>query len=110
DLLAVRDARLDAARVVRVTATVAPDLVVRLRAAQPGEGEAVADLDTFHRLDPHHGRRQPRVEAVLFRRVAAQARRPPRPPDLGRPPPPCRGRPSPRRPPCAVPLRPRPPR
>ena len=78
DLLAVRDAALDAAGAVRLAvqaALVADDLVVRLRAAEPGEREAVADLDALHRLDPHQRRREPRVEPVLAPRVRAEARR-----------------------------------
>ena len=54
---------------------VGADLVVRLRAAQPGEREAVADLDALHRLDPHHRRREPRVEPILLARVRAEPRR-----------------------------------
>ncbi len=61
--------------VSRCAALVADDLVVRLRAAQAGEREAVADLDPFHGLDPHHRRREPRVEPVLAPRVRAEARR-----------------------------------
>ena len=56
-------------------ALVADDLVVRLGAAQAGEREAVADLDSFHRLDPHERRGEPRVEPVLAPRVRAEARR-----------------------------------
>ena len=48
---------------------------MRLRAAQPGEREAVADLDALHSLDPHHRARQPRVEPILLARVAAEPRR-----------------------------------
>ena len=66
DLLAVRDAGLDPAGAVRGAALVGADLVVRLRAAQAGEREAVADLDALHRLDPHHRRGEARVEAVLL--------------------------------------------
>ena len=75
DLLAVRDAGLDAARVVRVAAAVGADLVVRLGAEQAGQREAVADLDTLHGLDPHQRDGEPCVEAVLLRRVRAEPRR-----------------------------------
>ena len=51
---------------------VGADLVVRLRAAQLREREPVADLDALDRLDPHHRGGQPRVEAVLLRRVRAE--------------------------------------
>ena len=51
------------------------DLVVRLRADLRREREAVADLDALDRLDPHHRRGQPRVEAVLLRGVGAETRR-----------------------------------
>ena len=50
------------------------DLVVRLRAAQLREREAVADLDALHRLDAHQRRGEPRVEAVLLARIRAEAR------------------------------------
>ena len=73
DLLAVRDAGLDAAGAVRRAAPVGADLVVRLRAAQPGEREAVADLDALHGLDAHHRRGEPRVEPVLLAGVACRA-------------------------------------
>jgi hypothetical protein len=46
---------------------------VRLGAACLGEGEACADLDPLHRLDPHHRGGQPCVEPVLLRRVRAEA-------------------------------------
>ena len=62
-------ARFDRATPVRA------DLVVRLRAAQPGEREAVADLDALHGLDPHQRRGEPRVEPVLAPRVRAEPRR-----------------------------------
>ena len=42
---------------------------MRLASAQPGEREAVADLDALDRLDAHHRRRQPRVEPLRLRRV-----------------------------------------
>ena len=75
ELLAVRDAALEPARVVRLAAAVGPDLVVRLRAAQAGEREPVADLDALHGLDAHHRGGEPRVEAVLLRGVRAEPRR-----------------------------------
>src|SRR5204863_2249580 len=78
DLLAVRDAALDAAGAVRLaveTALVADDLVVCLGAAQAREPEAGPDLDPFHGLDPHERRRNPRVEPVFAPRVRAEARR-----------------------------------
>src|SRR6185312_5325169 len=75
DLLAVRDAGLDPARAVRLAvqaALVAHDLVVRLRAAQPGEGEAVADLDALDRLDAHQRGGQPGVQAPVTGGVRAE--------------------------------------
>ena len=48
---------------------------MRLGAAQAGEREAVADLDALHGLDPHHGRGEARVEAVLLAGVRAEPRR-----------------------------------
>ena len=72
DLLAVRDAGLDAAGVVRrrgggrCRSRRAPPI----RAAR--EREPVADLDALHRLDPHHRGGQPCVEPVLLRRVRAE--------------------------------------
>ena len=78
DLLAVRDARLDPAGAVRLApqaGLAADDLVVRLRAAQPGEREAVADLDALHGLDAHQRGGEPRVEPILLRRVRAEAGR-----------------------------------
>ena len=56
-------------------ALVADDLVVCLRASRVRQGVAVADLDRLHRLDPHHRRREPRIEPVLLGRVGAKARR-----------------------------------
>ena len=78
DLFAVRHAALEAACPVRlaVVAPVVPeDLVVSGRAALAGQGEAVADLDSLHGLDAHQRRGEPRVEAILLRRVRAEARR-----------------------------------
>ena len=46
-----------------------------LGAAQPREREAVADLDALDRLDAHHRRGEPRVEAILFAGVRAEPRR-----------------------------------
>jgi len=45
---------------------------VRLRAAQPGEREALADLDALHGLDAHQREREARVQPVLLRRVGAE--------------------------------------
>src|SRR3954453_3556589 len=78
DLLAVRDGPLDTAGTVRlaVEATlVADDLIVRLRPAQVGNREAVADLDALHRLRPHDGGGQARIEPLAFRRVRPESRR-----------------------------------
>src|SRR5205085_12100288 len=72
DLLAVRHAGLDAAGAVGLAASVDLDLVVRLRAAQTRQREAVADLDTLHRLDAHDRRSEARVEPVLLGRVGAE--------------------------------------
>src|SRR4029077_8733162 len=77
DLLPVRGAALDPAGVIRLAveaALVAPDLVVRGRPAQLRERKAFADLDTLDRLSAHQRRGEPRVEAVLLRRVRAEAR------------------------------------
>ena len=46
-----------------------------LRAAQLRECEAVADLDTLYRLNPHHGRGKPGIEPVFAARVRAETRR-----------------------------------
>ena len=79
DLLAVRDAALDARRRGSSRGggpvVVGEDLVVGLRAAQLGELEAVADLDALDRLDAHQRRRQPRVQPLLLGRVRAEPRR-----------------------------------
>ena len=72
DLLAVRHAALDAAGTVRRATLVGPDLVVRLRPAQLGEREAVADLDALHRLDAHERGGKTSVEPVLLARVRAE--------------------------------------
>ena len=61
----------------RIAPSVADDLVVRLRAAQPGQFEAVADLDALDRLDAHQCRGQPRVEPPVALHVAAQPGRQP---------------------------------
>ncbi len=44
-------------------------------APQPGQREAVADLDAFHGLDPHQRGGEPCVETLVARRVRAQAGR-----------------------------------
>ena len=75
DVLPVRDAGLDAARVVRLADEAGHDLVVRLRAAELGQREAVADLDAFHGLDRHQRGGEPSVEPRLPRRVRAEPRR-----------------------------------
>ena len=48
---------------------------MRLGAAEPGQREAVPDLDALDRLDAHHRRREARVEPRLARRVRAETRR-----------------------------------
>ena len=70
---------------------------MRLRAAQLGEREAVADLDALHRLDPHQRGGEPRVEPLVLasRTSRARAGRRARAPRRRRRP--CRGRPAPRR-------------
>ena len=75
ELFAVRDAGLDPARAVGLAAVAGQELVVRLASAQRGEREAVADLDALDRLDPHHGRGEPRVETLRLRRVRPEPRR-----------------------------------
>ena len=97
DLLAVRDAGLDPAGVVRRAAPVGADLVVRLRAELAGEREAVADLDALHGLDPHHARRRAarRGGRPSTRRCRARAGRRGRAPRRRRRP--CRARRAPRR-------------
>ena len=78
NVLPVGDAGLDAAGAVRLPvqpALVADDLVVRLRAAQPGEREAVAHLHPLHGLDPHQRSREARVEPLVLARVRAETRR-----------------------------------
>src|SRR5439155_4598816 len=75
DLLAVRDAGLDAAGAIRGPPLVGADLVVRLRAPQSREREAVADLDALHGLDSQHYGCEARVEPILLAGVAAESRR-----------------------------------
>ena len=53
---------------------------MRLRAAHPGEREAVADLDALDRLDPGERGGEPRVEPVRLLGVRAEPGR-----DSGRP-------------------------
>ena len=48
---------------------------MRLRAAQLGQREALADLDALHRLDAHQRPGEARVEPLLLRRVRAEPRR-----------------------------------
>ena len=103
DLLAVRDAGLDPARAVRLPVKARDDLVVRLRAAERREREAVADLDALHRLDAHQRSREPRVEPVVLasRTSRALAGRRARAPRRRRRP--CHGRFAPRRRGCSTP-------
>ena len=74
DLLAVREPPSSPPAWFVVAAAVGADLVVRLRAELVGEREALADLDALHGLDAHHRSGEPRVEAVLLRRVACRGR------------------------------------
>ena len=60
---------------VRRSTAVGLDLVVRLGPARPREREAVPELDSLDRLDPHERRRDPRVESCRLLTVGAEARR-----------------------------------
>ena len=65
-------ARFDGAREL-LGARVVSDFVHHFGAVGSGRGDSRADLHALHRLDGHHGLRQPRVEFFVPLRVRAEA-------------------------------------
>ena len=73
--LAVRDSALEAAGSVRRALEAGLDLVVRLRAAEPREREALPHLDTLHRLGAHQRGASRASSRSSFVGVRAEPRR-----------------------------------